>query len=690
MSDTAKFLLKVIGILLLVLFAVYLVADIFNFCNDKFNLNIGQNKADAVVNPIENTIPILSNGDLTYEEIHQQKKDTEAPTCDDIFNDYYVYETDTYVFVITRAINEGKYIYPRLSFVKTENGTLQFDGTLGLEATIDVNWFTGIPNFDSLSFEYDYTLGLKYEPGIDINWVNLFGGILSSVSVARNTDNFVSFSNYDITYCKNFTNCMGTARTIRLLSGAEENDKRILKSKTFDWIRDNLMPYFVDLGNGVEFIMADKSLSKEERQIETMAYLNSYVTYMWNQTKTEDKKENQKVVDLSNYFAKFIYDENIYKQYPIPANKKAEYPNQEYYTVYNCKILGNVSYAFWKQILINGDILPDDGDFVIVPPPIVDKEYSKVTFVLENKDKSDLSELDITNNPVIIEINDKQLLFANRHDLFSGKSIALEKNKTYSYEITSNSLSFESYSGSFEINENLQQVTLKYTYSHGFTYTTISLMPITATDSSGIDLSANPVRIVFTGLNGEGTYQFVFDSNDKLTSEIGQYLKNGDYSYSVLSEQLIFSSTSGNQKIDSNNRKFTFTYSINTYQNDLKFTVVVEEQKFSTAFDLMISATQETTILLGEKIGQSNYSVVVKIFDNDGYILKTLNHTHNPGSACSDCWISNGVLIDGETYTGQLLYQNTDDLTKSYVSGTFTFTYQSGTVYTFVYACEEI
>lgn len=688
MSDTAKFILKIIGILLLIFLGVYLVADIFNFCNDAFGLNIGANKSDVVVDKIENTIPILTNGDLTEEEIKQQKKDIEAPTCDDVFNDYYIYETETYVFVLKKDTKDGKNIYPNLSFIKTENGTLQYDGTVGIKANLDVNWFSGIPDFNTLTFDYDYSLGMNYEKGVDFDIVSFLGGIFSQWNAFHNANNFVSYTNYNVNYCDNFLNMFGPTRVVRLSSGAEENDKRILKNKTFEWLGENILPYFIDLGDDVEFIMSDKTLSDDERQAKTMSYLNSYATYMWNQTKTSDKTENQKIVDLSDYFAKFIYDENVYKQYPIPASKKSEYPNQEYYTVYNCKILGNVSYVYNNQ-KIDGDKLPDDGDFDITPPPIVTKEYSKVTFLLINKDNSDIENLNLLANPVTIKINDKVLTFDDKLELQLGKCIALEKDKTYIYEIASNGLLFDSYSGSFEVKESFLEISLEYTYSHGFAYTTISLMPITATDSSGIDLSANPVRIVFTGLNGEGTYQFVFDSNDKLTSEIGQFLKTGEYSYSVLSEQLIFSSTSGNQKVDANNRKFAFTYSINTYQNDLKFTVVVEEQTISTAHDLRISATQETTILLGQKIGQTSYSVVVKIFDKDGYILKTLNHLHGVGG-CSDSWSSNGVLKDGETYTGQLLYQNTDDLTKSYVSGTFTFTYQSGTVYTFVYACEEI
>jgi len=128
MSDTAKFILKVIGILLLVLLAVYLVADILNLVNDLTGGNIFNKKSDVIVNPIGSSMPILRNGDLTVEEIEQQKKDADAPTCDDVFNDFYLYESDKYVFVSRRCVDGGKYVFPTLSFIKTQNGNLQFDG----------------------------------------------------------------------------------------------------------------------------------------------------------------------------------------------------------------------------------------------------------------------------------------------------------------------------------------------------------------------------------------------------------------------------------------------------------------------------------------------------------------------------------------------------------------------------------
>lgn len=695
MSDTAKFLLKIVGILLLVLLVFYLAADIFNFVNDKFGLNIGSDKVDVEIDPIENSLPITNNGSLTRDEIEQQKNDVDAPVCDDVFNDYYIYEVENYVFLSKKDIKDGKYIFPTISFVKTQNGTLQYDGTVGLTAKINVNWFTGVPDFSSLTFSYDYTQGLNYSSGLNVDWFTLAGGILTNWNSFHFFNNHISFTNFDTNFCTDFLNMNGLARTIRLASGAEANDTATLTNYTTKWINNNIMPYFTDLGDGVEFLWADKNLDEQERFTKSVCYLNSYATYMWNQTKTSDKKENQKVLDLSEYFAKFIYDENIYKQYPIPDSKKADYPNQEYFTVYNCKIMGNVSYLY-ASAKIDGTILDGDGDYVVIQPPLTIKKYSKVTFALNNKYSADLTNLSLTNHPVVIKItNDdgftKTISFSDITQLRHGqKSIALEPG-TYYYQITSDELVFDSYSGTFTVDDILQKITLDYNYINGYCLVSVTLSPISTVDMSNIDLSTYPVKIIYNSKDGGAPQQFIFNKNDDLTKTKSALMKIGEYEYSVLSEQLVFSSTSGNQSITSTNREFTFTYSVEVYQDDLKFTVTVNESAISSGNDLAISATSSTTSLLGTNIGQTGYSVKVKIFDKDGYIVKTCDHSHLGDSyGCADNWSSNGVLTVGETYTGQLLYLNTNDNSKSYVTGTFTFEYKTNTRFTFTYSCVEV
>lgn len=694
MSDTAKFILKVIGILLLVLLAVYLVADILNLVNDLTGGNIFNKKSDVIVNPIGSSMPILRNGDLTVEEIEQQKKDADAPTCDDVFNDFYLYESDKYVFVSRRCVDGGKYIFPTLSFIKTQNGNLQFDGAIGVKANINVNWLTGVPNFKSLKFTYDLSQGVNYKSGTNIDWGAMVGGIFSQWNAFHSSNNFVSFTNFNTNFCTNFLNMNGIARTVRLTSGAEVNDTNTLKEYTRDFIEKDILPYFLDMGSDVEMIFADKGLEKEERESLSISYFNSYVNHMWTQSKTKDKTQNQKVVDLSEYFARFIYDEKIYKQYPIPDSKKAEYGDKKYYTVYNCKILGNCMYSYYKtedKSLTTGKTPASDGDFVVTPPPVVTKVYTKVNVKLNNKNNSDLETVDLKVNPVVITINDKTLTFDSLISIRDGKSIAIETNKKYNYEIASNALVFDSYSGIFETKGAEQTVTFDFSYTNGYCLVSVELQNITTIDMSKVDLEKYPVKIIYNSKSGGSSpQQFIFNKNEDINKKKTALMKIGDYDYSVLSEQLIFSSTTGTQSISTTNREFLFTYSLAVYQDDLKFTVTVQESS-SSSQDLQIRAEADTVSLLGNKIGQTGYSVIVKIFDKDGYIVKTCNHTHSSGSSlCSELWTSNGALKVGETYTGQLLYVNTKDNSKSYVSGTFTFTYKNNTLFTFMYECVEV
>lgn len=710
MSDTAKFLLKTIGILLLVLLVVYLIADIFNVLDDKFGFNIGQGKSDVVVEPLENSVPILRNGDLTREEIEKQKKDVEAPTCDDIFKEYFLYETDNYVFVSRKVVKDSKILYPTLLFSRTQKGTLEYNGTVGLTANISVGWMTGIPDFKTLKFNYDYSHGFNFKSGLDFDWATfVFTGIFSQWNAFHDSKNIVAYNNFNFDFCPDILNFNGIARSIRKVSGAEENDKRNLQNLTQKWINENILPYFFDLEDGVELIRADKSLSEMALRTSQIAYVNSYVTYLWNQSKMPDKSSNQKIVDISEYFARFIYDEDIYKQFPIPTSKKAEYGNKEYYTVYNCKILANVVYTY-EKVTIDGKPITGDGNYDIIPPPTTSINYNQVTIKLVDTGNSDLTNLDLSKNPVNINFDMRvgasggstgdgilnsptkhvfyDISFNNINDLKTGKSLAMESG-ICNYMITSNELIFESLSGTFTVNEQFSTLTLNYQYVNGYVNVSVSLHNISAVDTSSIDLAKNPVKIVYNSKTGGAPQQFVFNKNEDLTKTKSALMKIGEYEYSVLSEQLVFSSTSGNQTISTTNREFVFTYSVEVYQDDLKFIVTVSEAALSGSNDLKIFAEESTTSLLGSKIGQTGYSVKVKIFDKDGYIVKTCDHKHG-GNICTDKWSSNGTLIVGETYTGQLLYLNTNDNSKSYVTGTFTFEYKANTEFTFTYSCVEV
>ena len=223
---------------------------------------------------------------------------------------------------------------------------------------------------------------------------------------------------------------------------------------------------------------------------------------------------------------------------------------------------------------------------------------------------------------------------------------------------------------------------------NGYVVTSVSLTPLSNYDESTIDLSTNPVKVIFTGKNGEGTFQYIFDDNSKLATNLTQLLKIGEYDYSILSEQLIFGSVSGTVEVTPQNRNFMFTYALKLESGDLDFDVNVTTVTKTTNRDFKLSGSQETVTLLSNKLEDEHYLVKILAFNSNGDIVVTFEHTHQNG-ACADNFNSNNTLMNGETYTFQMRYMNSDG-TISYVSDTFNITYDSSLEYTLTYSAIEV
>lgn len=684
MNSVVKFIFKWLFIVLGILACVILIMQGLSYIQRKYDLNLTPwIKSTVEVTPDSNKIAGQLNGDLTLEEITQQKNDVEAPTCDDVSTDFCFYDIGNNVVVFRKTLDEkGNRIYPNIVFRKKQIDTgvyLELDGIVNFTGKIDQNWFDGAWKFETLKLTYNLLTG-ESQNKVFSNDEDFQKAMLSMLygdkSVFCQT---LSYSNFDWRFVK----AQGFA--MFPYGHPNENEKTSLREIAKKFCNEKVVnKYFSNLGEDVEFIQADKFDAK--RDDNTYRMISSYFTYLWRGLKFENVESTQKIIDSSDYFAKFIYDEDVFKKYPIPASKRAEYGDKEFYTVYNCKIYANCTYHKYDI-----DEKPVTKiEYPPIEPPVVTKEYSLVKFKLSNKDNSDLTNFDISAEPVEIKFNNgESLVFNNNISLSTGKSKIFKKNESLFYQIISNSLNFDSYSGTFETKETEQTLTFDFSYTNGYVKVSVSLHNISAVDTSSIDLAKNPVKIVYNSKTGGAPQQFVFNKNEDLTKTKSALMKIGEYEYSVLSEQLVFSSSSGNQTISTTNREFVFTYSVEIYQDDLKFTVTVSEAALSDSYDLKIFAEESTTSLLGSKIGQTGYSVKVKIFDKDGYIVKTCNHKHG-GNICTDKWSSNGTLIVGETYTGQLLYLNTNDNSKSYVTGTFTFEYKANTEFTFTYSCVEV
>ena len=90
------------------------------------------------------------------------------------------------------------------------------------------------------------------------------------------------------------------------------------------------------------------------------------------------------------------------------------------------------------------------------------------------------------------------------------------------------------------------------------------------------DLSQTPVKIILNEVDGDGLYQFIYSKNSEILEEKMLFVKKGNYTYTIESDKLLFTSTSGNLTIDEQNRGFTFSYSVNVEDGD-----DVEERLFN-------------------------------------------------------------------------------------------------------------
>lgn len=665
MKDVAKILLKILLWILIIFLLLSLIGTSVSALAKKFNWNLGSlfGINSVPVDNLQNDMGSQLFGGYTIEQVEKLREDVNAPICDDIFEDFILQDLGNYVVAYrpTKNVSNENVCYNAL-FVKTDKGLI-WDGAIGISAKCHPNWFTG--NFDETKIEF-----------------TLSNDIVSYIKKGKTKENIVTFSDFNQTFATDF----GNTNPIALAIVFNKNTNK-LQNATRKYLLNNVViPYFFNLG-GSQLYSDLEDLTDEEKDFKAIALLNSYVTHLYQQS-NELKENETKLVSLNDYFVKPI-PTNLIENYPVPANKKADYGNKDFYLAYNCNIIANCRY-FVEETNIKRDddkIVKNTDEIPVTKVPEVVTNYSKLLVKLNNQNNSDLINLNIADTPVTISFGAKSVVFDSLEDLQSGLSVALESNKLTYYTIYSNALVFNSYSGSFTTSNN-QVLTLDYSYQYSYVNTSIKIIPVSNTQSGVYDLSQYPVKIVLTGKNNEGTFQFVFDNNSKVNTQISMLVKKGNYTYSVLSSQLIFGSTNGDIIVSENSRSFTFSFAVETHPNDLWFNVSIAESVVSSTTDFTLKGDVDSVEILSSKLNDSAFKIEIKVFDKDGYIVKTFNHSHISGSAsCNDSFNSNGVLNVGSEYTIQMLYLSSKNPDTSYVSDIVNFTYKTNTCFTITYQC---
>ena len=212
-------------------------------------------------------------------------------------------------------------------------------------------------------------------------------------------------------------------------------------------------------------------------------------------------------------------------------------------------------------------------------------------------------------------------------------------------------------------------------------------------DYSNIDISQYPVRLILNKEDKSESFSFLYDNFSKINVNQSQIMPLGKYTYTILSEKLVFGSTSGSIEITPENRNFNFLFGIEYNRSELNFSVEVSTSSSSTDGKFYLSGDEDSAKILSNKLNLTNYYINISIFNSNGNLIETLSHIHNGNGSCSDVFsISN--LISGTKYIAQMTYCNGTDTAKDgyieYQSSTFSFDYKLQTSYTFKYMCTEI
>ena len=142
----------------------------------------------------------------------------------------------------------------------------------------------------------------------------------------------------------------------------------------------------------------------------------------------------------------------------------------------------------------------------------------------------------------------------------NGVDVIFNSNVEWDYVIDSNALLFEDFMGAFTPTGTPSVVEFEYYYMDNYTIVNVGLNPIGTIDTSQINLSQYPVRIILT--NESESYQFLFNNNDQLNMYVSQLMPLGEYDYTILSEQLLFPTMTGNLTITTTDRTMLFNYSL--------------------------------------------------------------------------------------------------------------------------------
>lgn len=611
-----------------------------------------QDQIDNITSTIEDNWK-NTNGGFTFEQIKLAQDDNECPSYADQIIDLKCYDYGSYVVF---SFYDGG-TYQNAVFYKSSDGLI-LDGIMNMHAEMTgVKWFLAYKE-DS----FKWVDGRNKEPNYTIskNWI-VWQKHDNLLSISRQTPDFLV---WQYTFRTNKNEAYSYALSnVATLTG------------------QNITSHFIKFGE-VELIGTGAT---------GYIKINSFYNYLYEQVKGESYNST-KLIDASSCLCVPI-PTNLQQNYPISPSKQAEYDGAEFYGVYRCNIAVDLNYVKGNTTINSTtknedyvDTLKKDDDYkdqVGVEKVQPGYSYSKLNVNFIDTNNSDLSKIDLMMSPINISFTcadldiTKTITIDSVDKLKEGVEILVNKDATWNYLIDSEVLIFDNFRGSFTIKDDTSTITFPYYYLDNYTIASVGLNPIGTVDVGLIDLATNPVRIILS--NDKNTYQFVFNSNSDLNNYKSTLVEMGTYDYTILSDQLIFASVTGQLNINSTDKVMLFNYALGA-QSPLTFDIdVYTNGTTNNRFSLYSEASNVT--LIRETLSSAKvYLVTCVIYDKDGKLEETFEHTHSVTGTCNDTWTASN-LIDGEEYTLQLRFTDRDDKNITYLSDIANFTFNSNTTY---------
>lgn len=643
---------SIISILLIVVFAFAGMFIQNSFFNNEHKTTIS---ADEIGTILDTTIKdnwSNTNGGFTFEQILAAQDDDECPTYKDQIIELKLHDFQNYVAF---SYFDGQ-LYQNAVFLKTNSGLI-YDGMLNMTGDFAqegrAQWFPPFFWYEVLLDEWTWTSEKDKEPYY-YQADNGPGGYTYDDLVSLSSQD-ASFMRYDHMFQLGWGECEA-----RALANAS-----VL-------VGTNITDYFIKFGP-VELVGTKETASKD---------INTFYNYLYDQIKGYNYGQS-KLIDCTGLMCVPI-PEDLQSNYPVSEDFKEQFPESDYYGVYNCDIAVNLQYVKGNKELAMSNTSKDyidenkDKDIVAVDPVETKQDLTKVTLSFVDTGNSNLTNVDLEQTPVTIQFTAKEIkttktvIVDTISELQNGIDVIFNSNIEWDYTIDSDALLFEDFMGAFTPTGTPSIVEFEYYYLDNYTIVNVGLNPIGSYDISLINLAVSPVTIILS--NGTNSYEFLFNNNSQLNEYVSQLMPLGEYEYTILSDKLIFSSTTGELTITTIDRTMLFNYAISYTDSDLDISLSVVNSDTAHFLELYFLIDESSHELICQYLNSSSYTVRSYFYDSEGKFITT--REEEPSSGTNGYWFNLTIpqnLTDHVTYTLQIAIYNTDTSSAVYYSNSCEF-----------------